>query len=152
MNGTTAVSCFVVGSRHVSFARSPFLPYFVLVSICMLYNYKLSVESVENLALHNQPHVTKDQHLIFIAAASNSVALSRRAVHGQAALLPMLEREGSILVNNYIISIFRLDVGDFFFFFFFFGVGGGYSGSSLSPHTPQPQLHPPPPPPYQLRF
>ena len=74
MNGTTAVSCFVVGSRHVSFARSPFLPCFVLVSICMLYNYKLSVESVDNLAIHNQR-------------------------------------------NNYIISIFRLAVGDFVWVF-----------------------------------
>ena len=144
MNGTTAVSCFVVGSRHVSIARSPFLPCFVLVSICMLYNYKISVESVENLAPHNQPHVTKDRHLIFIAAASNSVALSRRAVHGQAALLPMLEREGSILVNNYIISIFRLAYGDFFW-----GVLGFFSHP---PHTPNPSSTPTPPPPYQLRF
>ena len=142
MNGTTAVSCFVVGFRHVSFARSPFLPCFVLVSICMLYNYKLSVESVDNLALHNQPHVTKDRHLIFIAAASNSVALSRRAVHGQAALLPMLEREGSILVNNYIISIFRLAVGDFFLLL-------GTRVFSLPPPNPS---SPPPPPFHQLRF
>ena len=66
-------------------------------------------------------------------------------MHGQAALLPMLEREGSILVNNYIISIFRLAVGDFFFFFFL-GGGGGYSGSSLSPHTPPTPAPPPPTP------
>ena len=138
MNGTTAVSCFVVGSCHVSFARSPFLPCFVLVSICMLYNEKLSVESVENLAPHNQPHVIKDRHLIFIAAASNSIALSRRDVHGQVALSPVLEREGSILVNNYIISIFRLAVGDFFFFWVL-----GF----FSPPPP-----PGPPPPHQLRF
>ena len=110
MNGTTAVSCFVVGSRHVSFARSPFSPLFRLG----FYLYVLWTLSVENLALHDQPHITKGRHLIFIAAASNSVALSRRDVHGRAALSPVLEREDSILVNNYIISIFRLAVGDFF--------------------------------------
>ena len=135
MNGTTAVSCFVVGSCHVSFARSPFLPCFVLVSICMLYNEKLSVESVENLAPHNQPHVIKDRHLIFIAAASNSIALSRRAVHGRAALSPVLEREDSIFVNNYIISIFRLAVADFFSW-----VLGFFSPPPPNPSSPHHQL------------
>ena len=129
MNGTTAVSCFVVGSRHFSFVRSPFSPLFCLC----FYLYALWTLSVENLALHDQPRITKGRHLIFIAAASNSVALSRRDVHGRAALSPVLEREDSILVNNYIISIFRLAVADFF---------PGYSGSSLTPPT----SFPPPPP------
>ena len=125
----TAVSYFVVGSRHVCFARSPFSP-LLCVGFCL---YALWTLSVENLAPHDQPHITKDRHLIFIAAASNSIALSRRAVHGRAALSPVLEREDSIFVNNYIISIFRLAVADFFSWVLGF----------FSPPPSQPQLPPP---------